>query len=280
MARGKNVEAWITEHGGLAHGIDVREANFSRRDVDEALSRDWVRRVRRCWLMTRSADPAEVTAVRAGGRLTCVSAAKKAQLWVPDFSGIHICVPPTASRFDRTGLTVHWAQGPVPTPARRAQEPLLNVLFHVATCLPRMEALAVWESALHAGQVHSDMLQRVTWSSPSARELADAASVLSDSGLETYAVVRLSAFGVPLRQQVWIDGHPVDILIGERLVVQIDGEHHLERKQRRRDIRGDARLVLRGYTVLRFDYQQVLFDWPYVEQTVLAAIAQGLHRAA
>lgn len=143
-----------------------------------------------------------------------------------------------------------------------------------------MDALAVWESALHKTDLTAETLRRVSWPAPGARELAEAASVLSHSGLETYAAVRLSAFGVPIRQQVWLDGHPVDILIGDRLIVQIDGEHHLERKQRRRDIRGDARLALQGYTVLRFDYQQVLFQWPYVEATILAAIAQRLHCAA
>ncbi|HEX5727911.1 MAG TPA: hypothetical protein VFX99_00635, partial [Microbacterium sp.] len=49
---------------------------------------------------------------------------------------------------------------------------------------------------------------------------------------------------------------------------------------RRRDIRADARLTLRGYTVLRFDFQQVYFDWDYVEATVLAAVAQGRPRVA
>ena len=35
-----------------------------------------------------------------------------------------------------------------------------------------------------------------------------------------------------------------------------------------------------GYTVLRFDYVQIMFEWPFVEGTILAAMAQGLHLAA
>lgn len=112
-----------------------------------------------------------------------------------------------------------------------------------------------------------------------ARFAASHASLLSDSGLETYLVDRLRPFGVDLRQQVWIEGHRVDLLIGQRLVVQIDGyEHHRRAKDRRRDIAHDARLRLLGYTVLRFDYQQVVFEWPDVERTILMAVAQGLHR--
>lgn len=45
------------------------------------------------------------------------------------------------------------------------------------------------------------------------------------------------------------------------------------------DIGHDAKLRLMGYTVLRFDYQQVLFDWPLVGSVVTTAVAQGLHRS-
>ncbi|MFC6356989.1 DUF559 domain-containing protein [Luethyella okanaganae] len=84
-----------------------------------------------------------------------------------------------------------------------------------------------------------------------------------------------------MRQQVVIDGHRVDGLIGDRLVLQIDGfDYHSEPAQRRRDLRDDRRLVLRGYTVFRYDYKQILFEWKTVEAEVLGAIAQGLHRAA
>ena len=116
------------------------------------------------------------------------------------------------------------------------------------------------------------------WRSRAARELASIASALSDSGLETHFVALTRAIGVRVRQQVWIDGHPVDALIGERLIIQLDGFAHHQASDRRRDITADTRLVLLGFTVLRFDYQQVLFQPEHVQQTVLAAIAQGLHR--
>lgn len=84
--------------------------------------------------------------------------------------------------------------------------------------------------------------------------------------------------GVEVRQQVWVDGHPLDAMVGERLGIQIDGfAYHSAARDRRRDIRADARLVLRGYTILRFDVHQVMYDARYVERTVLTAMAQGLH---
>ncbi|MEV8263016.1 DUF559 domain-containing protein [Microbacterium sp. NPDC077057] len=90
----------------------------------------------------------------------------------------------------------------------------------------------------------------------------------------------MRAVGIDVRQQVWVDGHPLDGVIGERLAIQIDGfRHHSAAGDRRRDLAADARLALRGYTVLRFDYHQVMVDDRHVEDTVLAALAQGLHRA-
>lgn len=187
-------------------------------------------------------------------------------------------MPPNASRFDAAGVVTHWAVGPVPLPRTVALEPLLNVLFQVARCLPRATALAVWESALSRKLTDPLLLAAVPWTSPSARELADVAGILSDSGVETHFIELMRGVGVAVRQQVWVDGHPLDGLIGDRLAIQLDGFAHHRAEDRRRDIAADARLLLRGYHVLRFDYQQVLFDPGLVTSTILTAMAQGLHR--
>ena len=192
---------------------------------------------------------------------------------------MHVAVPGTASRIPDDRVSVHWAQGPIPVPSRAAEEPLINVLFHAARCLEPADALAVWESALHLGQISDLELQRVRWRSARAERLAEIASSLSDSGLESRFVWIMREIDVDVRQQVWVDGHPLDALIGERLAVQLDGfAHRSSARDRRRDIQADARLVLRGYTVLRFDYHQLFFTPDEVRQTVLTAIAQGLHR--
>jgi very-short-patch-repair endonuclease len=74
-------------------------------------------------------------------------------------------------------------------------------------------------------------------------------------------------------------GHRVDALIGARLVLQIDGKHHVG-AQRTENIRHDAELTLLGYHVIRVSYTQMMFDWPQVQDLILRAVAQGLHRAA
>jgi very-short-patch-repair endonuclease len=120
----------------------------------------------------------------------------------------------------------------------------------------------------------------VRWTSLAARELAEAVTGLSDSGLETLVVTPLRRWGVQVRQQVVLAGRPVDVVVGDRLVLQIDGyEHHSSSAQRAKDIAHDAELRLRGYTVFRLSYSQVVHDWPAVERRITRALAAGLHLA-
>jgi very-short-patch-repair endonuclease len=79
--------------------------------------------------------------------------------------------------------------------------------------------------------------------------------------------------------QAWLLGRPVDFLIGERLVLQIDGGHHVGR-QRTSDIEHDAKLMLAGFHVIRVGYDQVVNDWPSVQAMIMGAVARGLHLAA
>lgn len=219
-----------------------------------------------------------MAAAAVGGRATCISAAALNGLWTPPHEVIHVAVPGTASRFDAAGLHVHWGTGPAPVGRGATEDHIVNVLFHVAHCLPRRDALAVWESAIRKRAVHEGVLARVAWRSEDAAALVAVASLLSDSGLETHFVDGMRTAGIAVRQQVWIDGHPVDGVIGVSLALQLDGFAHHQAGQRRTDIAADARLVLRGYTVLRFDYYQILFEWPTVLATIQTAIAQNLHR--
>lgn len=139
-------------------------------------------------------------------------------------------------------------------------------------------ALAIWESALNRRLIGAEVLERVVWQGAQARRLAGVASSLSDSGLETEFLLLMRSIGVVVRQQVLLDGRRVDALIARRLVVQLDGfAHHSDPASRRRDIEADARLRLRGYTVLRFDYHQVFFMPDLVADIVRAALAQRLH---
>lgn len=272
---------WLREQGGIAHSATARAAGYSQRAMADAMAGGSVDRVRRSWLVAHDADARARSAVEAGGRITCVTAAARTGLWVPDRDGlVHVAVKPTASRVHGASSVVHWGSGPVPVPPHSVEDPLIDVLFHVARCQARRDAFAVWESAVRLGMVEPAELARVTWRSSAATDIAEHLSALSDSGLESIFVHGVRALGLAVRQQVLIDGHPLDAVIGDRLLVQLDGfEHHSSAQDRRRDIRADTRLALRGHTTLRFDWYQVLFDWAFVERSLLLAVAQGLHLA-
>lgn len=156
-------------------------------------------------------------------------------------------------------------------------DPIENVLGLVAACVPFEDALAVWDSALNKRLVELHALQKYAWRG-AARQVLAAATPYSDSGLETIVPQRLRFLGVRITRQVWISGHRVDFLIGARLVLQIDGGHHVG-AQRTSDIRHDAQLLLLGYHVIRVGYTQVIDDWAAVQDTIMRAVAQGLHLA-
>jgi very-short-patch-repair endonuclease len=271
---------WLNAQSGIAHSTDAARAGFTRYSIEAAVRAGAVQRVRRRWLATADAPADLRIAAGYGARLTCLSVASRHSLWhLPD-GQTHLAVPPNAGHFAVGDHRAHWGGGPVGTPKYALVEPLENALVHVADCQPFENALVVWESAMNKGLVHPDYLAGLTLRSAAARRIRTASSSLSDSGIETIPRARLERIGIRMRQQVVLDGHPVDGLIGDRLVLQIDGfSYHGAPEQRRRDIAGDRRLTLRGYTVLRFDYKQILFEWATVEAEILAAMARGLHLA-
>lgn len=285
LLRRRELVEWIHKRSGVSHTSDARAAGFTGYEIAAAVAAGQLLRIRRSWLVTPDCDRRRMAAASVGGRVTCLSAAAMHGLWIPhrdesdEPEPTHVAVPGTSSRHVSTGLRLHWGTGPAPVGRNANEDPILNVLFHTVQCLPVVDALAVWESAIRKSKVDPHMLQRVAWRRAEAAAIAAVASALSDSGLETQFVAGMRAAGVAVRQQVWIDGRPVDGLIGDSLAIQLDGfAYHSNPADRRRDIEADARLVLLGYVVLRFDYYQVLFEWDVVLHTVLTALAQGAHR--
>lgn len=190
------VEEWVHSHNGVAHTSELRVAGFSEYSVRRAVREGRVRYVRRSWVVTPGCDPRRVSAASVGERLTCVSAASVRGWWDVTTDAVHVALPHSASRFDTSGLRVHRARGPVPVHPRATEEPALNVLFHVARCLPPVDALTIWEAAVRREAVDIDVLARVRWRSHAADDLAACVSARSDSGPETAFVSLMRGIGV------------------------------------------------------------------------------------
>lgn len=179
---------------------------------------------------------------------------------------------------DEFNGVIHWTTSIAPAARWSLEESVEDALAHLARCLSPEDAEVVWESAVRVERISLDALRGTRWPNKACSVLADSVQGLSDSGLETIFAARLRHWNISLQQQFLLAGHYVDILIGERLVVQIDGfAHHSTAAQRGRDLAHDAELRLRGYTVLRFSYAQVVHDWRYVERTIARAVGAGLH---
>jgi len=276
---------WILRAGGVAHREAALRAGFPVGALRRAVVSGEVLRIRRRWLCVPGAPDELVAAARAGGRLACVSIARARRWWVPEDVDRrpHLSLAPHGRSDAVTDFdgVVHWSRSVSPTDPHSLWESVEDALAHIAQCLPPEQALTIWESAARTEGLDATALRRVRWNSRAAADCAARVTGLSDSGLETIFVYRLGPWGLPLAQQVVIAGHRVDLLIGARLVVQVDGyAHHSSSADRTRDVAHDAELRLRGYTVLRFTYAQVLHDWPAVARTIARAVAAGVHLAA
>ena len=73
--------------------------------------------------------------------------------------------------------------------------------------------------------------------------------------------LRYDALGVKFQRQHIIGDFIVDFLApNERLVVEVDGEYHAERQQIEDDRLRTEILERKGYHVIRFTNEQVMFD--------------------
>lgn len=282
VSRRRRVDRVVTtvrDGGGIVRRRRLRDGGHADRAIAEAVDRGRLVRVGRLWLAQPDTAKDLTDAASAGVVLTCVTAAERMGLWTFTDPHAHVAVRAHEHRpVMGRGTVMHWARPLVPRHPDALVDPIENVLVTVASCQPLESALTVWESAIRTGRVDPMVLARMPLPA-AARRVLESASPYSDSGLETLIVPRLRWIGLRIRQQIWIAGHRVDFLIGDRLVLQIDGGHHVG-AQRAEDIRHDAELALRGYHVIRVGYTQVVDDWPGVQDLIMRAVAQGLHRAA
>jgi len=81
-----------------------------------------------------------------------------------------------------------------------------------------------------------------------------------------------------VRSQVSVFGvGRVDFLIGDRLIIEIDGRlGHADDVGRHKDLTRDANAASWGYVTLRFDYETVVNDWGLVIRAILAQAAPAV----
>jgi len=277
----------LTMLGGIAPARDLLAGGVTEQQLRTASLRAEVLRFRKGWYALRGTSEEVIRASRVGGALCCASAAAFHRLWVPDTSRLHVSVHRTASRLrdpdrHRTRLDpadakviVHW------TGDRRAahlwSQPVDTSLLEIVGCQGAAAGFVVFESALRKGRFDRIGEELFRASLPAdLRPFFAPANRLSDSGTESILKLALIEGGIPFRQQVLVPGvGPVDFLIGEALVVEVDSkEFHSDALRERRK---DAALSIRDFRTHHYFYSQVMFELAEVMDAIRAALARGDH---
>ena len=256
----------------------LRARGFSDHLIAKAIRSGSIYRVRNGWVALSTAAPETATAVRVGGGLSCVSALRRAGVWLPHDERIHVAVHSNASRLrPAQGTVIHWTR---PVGAAAAVDGVAQSLIQAAGCLAPEFALVALDSALNKRLASTGELSSAFAHAPArAQHLLALADEGSQSGLETLARYRLRRWRVGLRTQVVIPGvGRVDVLIGDRLVLELDGRgFHDETGSFEEDRRRDLELHRLGYIVVRLSYRQVMEQWPRAESVLLTMIRRGDH---
>lgn len=261
-------------------------AGVSAPQLQRATREGAIRRVQRGWYALPSAPVSVVRAVRAGGSLTGPSAARLLGLWVPPDSRLHVAVARNASgvaspAFRAADLCVHWAGS-----GRRSLEPvepITRVLQHAVDCQAEEMAIVLMDSALNLGFAGLTLrrLRHEFAGLPLRYQRAVAkADPGAQSGIETLVRLRLRSRGIRVRTQVYRSavGH-VDFLVGDRLVIEVDGrEHHDTVEGFATDRERDLMLFASDHRSLRLTYDHVMYRWGEIEPLILAMVRRRDHR--
>ncbi|MCS5733589.1 endonuclease domain-containing protein [Herbiconiux daphne] len=275
--------------GGVASCRTLEAHGVTPAAIAAAVRRGDVLRVRQGWLALPRADRDVVAAVRVGGHLTCTSVLAKHDIWCERDERLHVRTRPTAqhlgSPIDRSRslaprhpVVVH-RTGRLALPTA-AIDDLPSAVAVAMTCQNRFNAIATLDCLLNKRIMSTAQLHEVLAPMPaSARGYLALTDAGSQSGLETKARLSFRGRGITVRTQVHISGvGRVDMLIGDRLVIEVDGYRwHSSRSAFAEDRRRDLELARQGYLVIRLTYDQVMFGWAAVEEVVLAHLRRREH---
>jgi very-short-patch-repair endonuclease len=282
-----NIQLAPRMHGGLVATYELHALGYDRAAIAKAVRERRLQRVRQGWYAAVDLAPILARAARVGGVATCATALAASGVWVFPDQRLHVAVHPWASqlrssrdsrkRLGGENVVVHWT---LAEQSNRLLRDLTESLLDYGACATS-ELLAASANSLlreHPGN-------RAGWRTLTdrfpvrARLLLRLADGVCESGTEFVFWVRLPRLRERMRRQVWIPGvGRVDFLLGERLIIEIDGfEHHGDRDAFETDRARDALASALGYRVLRFSHRQVFERWPSVEAAVYAAVARGDH---
>lgn len=264
----------LSQLGGIARGRVLQRHGISRKALAAHAAVGTIQRVRTGVFASVTAESAAVEAAAHGGMLTCEAALKRRGVWtMTETPATHVWMGANGRRHPHSGCSCvsHFFDGPT----RFGIASVESALVHVYLCAGEEAFFASFESARNRRKLSRAARLRIRAALPeSARWLVDFARADAESGLESLLRLRLHLLGIRLDCQVVIDGvGRVDFVAGGRLIIEVDGkENHAGAVNRHKDLVRDAAASTLGYESLRFDYAQIIHDWPSVLPAILAAL--------
>ncbi|MFB8145449.1 DUF559 domain-containing protein [Microbacterium sp. NPDC056003] len=262
---------------------ELREAGIGRAAVAAGLRDGSLVRLRRGVYASDGSCDEIRRAAEHGGSLGCVSAARHLGLWVcGEADELHVWLRAHGRAYAHDGCACvgHWDAAEAKDAFGIPSVP--RVLRQILLCRGAEDFFVALESARRQRLISQ---RGLTWLRSHTNAAGRDAIVFSrsdaDSGLESLLRWRLRPYGLALRTQVRLTSvGVVDFLIGERLIVEVDGvANHDGDSQRHKDLVRDANAAAWGFVTLRFDYAMVVHDWATVELAILGALDRRLHLA-
>ncbi len=255
---------------------ELRADGLSRRETAAALDTGRLSRIRIGVYASPGACPSARAIAAHGGSMACVTAARHHGLWTladDDEPHVWLKTGQRAHHGSSCGCVEHWDRDL--RPAASGALPLRQVLRQILGCRGPEHFFVTLESALRQRRLTTADLRWLRMhTNARGREALQLARADADSGLESLLRWRLRTLGLRVRTQVSIFGvGVVDAVIGDRLIVELDGrENHHSEAKRHKDLMRDANAATWGYVTLRFDYALVIHDWELVESAILGAL--------
>lgn len=257
--------------GGHARTGQLRE-QVTRAELTAAIRTGGVIRVERGRYALPELPPDRLVAIRARGVLSHVTAAQfwgLPLLFPPDL--VHVSVPHGSRPRPVGGVRYHWCTLPPDDVVDDVTSPLRTVL-DCAVVMPFREALAIADSALRSDLVGEDDLlaqavRRLGPGTVRCRQVAleadgDAANPF-ESALRA-ALLEADLPGFVTQVEILTQGPRARVDLADpalKLVVEGDSfGFHGTRAAFARDCRRYDELVRAGWTVLRFSWEQVMFE--------------------
>lgn len=278
---------WLAAVGGVCTTAATAE-HISDRELRQLRRRGSLWVPLRGWVALAGLRNEVTRALELGGVVSCVSAFREHGLWTPHGDQhLHVRVhrETHSARIDAaedaTAIRVHRLLRRLPEQYPwDGIDSILTSLAVAARCVGTAELLAATDGALQQGKLQQEDLQEMAEKLPNALgRVFSTATELSGSGSESTFADHLRRARVSFVQQPeLLPGEYFDFLIGKSLVIEIDSlAWHGSREQMANDRRRDAALTALGYRVLRFTYEQVMFEPEAAMAIVLGLVRRNIH---